>query len=158
MNKRTIGRDQDRVEKDPGAAWLPLIDLVDVEITSESTTHPIEGALELEAGSGWRADEPGEQLIRLKFRRPGPVRRIRLVVEERERPRTQQFVLRVADGLGGPWRDIARQQFNFSPSGATREVEDYRIDSPAVAEMELTIVPDISGGDARASLQQLRVA
>jgi hypothetical protein len=81
-----------------------------------------------------------------------------VAIEERERERTQQFVLRAAATLEGPWHEIARQQFNFSPSGAVREQEDYHVNLPRVAVLELTIVPDISGGDARASLQQLRIA
>src|SRR3954465_10084338 len=158
MKKHLISRDHHQVDAHSDATWLPLIDLAEVEITSESQTHPIEGALDLAPGAGWRADAPGEQTIRVNFQRPQPVQRVRVVVEERERARTQQFVLRVADGADGRWHEVARQQFNFSPSGSTREVEDYRIDFPSVGRVELTIVPDISGGDARASLQQLRVA
>ena len=51
-----------------------------------------------------------------------------------------------------------RQQYNFSPPGAAREVEDYNIDLDGVTALELRIVPDISGGSARASLAQLRVS
>jgi hypothetical protein len=51
-----------------------------------------------------------------------------------------------------------RQQFNFSPPEAAREVEDYDIDLDGVTALELKIVPDISGGSARASLAKLRVA
>ena len=39
-----------------------------------------------------------------------------------------------------------------------REVEDYEIDLDGVTALELRIVPDISGGSARASLAQLRLA
>jgi hypothetical protein len=156
MKKRTIRTDRRNDGSDVN--WLPLADLVDVEISSESTTHPIEGALGSPSESGWRADGPGEQTIRLNFEQPRAIRQVRVVVEEPERTRTQQFTLRVAIAPEGPWREVARQQFNFSPSGATREQEDYRIDLPAVAALELRIVPDISGGDARASLRELRVA
>ena len=160
MNKRTLSvdRQQDDSADDAEAEWLPLVDCADVEITSESAAHPIENAFESHSQLGWRADAPGEQTIRLKFNQPRAVRRVRVVIEERERARTQQFTLRVAARPGGPWREVARQQFNFSPAGATREQEDYRIDWPAISALELTIVPDISGGDARASLRQLRVA
>ena len=51
-----------------------------------------------------------------------------------------------------------RQQYNFSPSGVTRESEDYAVDLADVTALELRIVPDISGGDARASVTQLRIA
>ena len=58
---------------------------------------------------------------------------------------------------GQSYREILRQQFNFSPPGATREVEDYDVDLDRVTILELKIVPDISGGTARASLEQLRL-
>jgi hypothetical protein len=51
-----------------------------------------------------------------------------------------------------------RQQYNFSPPGVTHEFEDYAVDLVGVAALELRIVPDISGGEARASLAQLRIA
>jgi hypothetical protein len=51
-----------------------------------------------------------------------------------------------------------RQQYNFSPPGETREVENYEVDLDGVTALELKIVPDISGGSARASLTKLRVA
>jgi hypothetical protein len=156
VKKRTINLHPRDDPREP--EWLPLEHLADVEITSENAAHPIEAALIPGGETGWQADTSGEQTIRLNFEHPLAVRQVRVVVEERERERTQQFVLRVASTQSGPWREIARQQFNFSPSGATREQEDYRVDMPAVAALELTIVPDISGGTARASLQQLRVA
>jgi hypothetical protein len=51
-----------------------------------------------------------------------------------------------------------RQQYNFSPPVASREVEDYDLDLDAVTSIELRIVPDISRGSVRASLGQLRLA
>jgi hypothetical protein len=51
-----------------------------------------------------------------------------------------------------------RQQYNFSPPVMTREIEDYTVELVGVSVLELSIVPDISGGDARASVAQLRIA
>jgi hypothetical protein len=50
------------------------------------------------------------------------------------------------------------QLWNFSPTGSTREAKDYRGDLSDVTALELTIVPDVSGGATRASLAQWRVA
>ena len=36
--------------------------------------------------------------------------------------------------------------------------EEYRVDLDGVTALELSVIPDISGGDARASLKQLRLA
>jgi hypothetical protein len=43
------------------------------------------------------------------------------------------------------------------PLGTIREVEDYTVDLNGVTVLELTIVPDLSGGNARASLISLRL-
>ena len=59
--------------------------------------------------------------------------------------------------LIGP-SEILRQQFTFSPPGTTLEVEDYVVNLQGVTVLELRIVPDISRGDARASLNLLRLA
>jgi hypothetical protein len=50
-----------------------------------------------------------------------------------------------------------RQQYHFSPSGATEEFEEYRVELEDVAAFELTIIPNLSGG-SYASLAQLRLA
>ena len=72
--------------------------------------------------------------------------------------RTQEFVLRWSTGAGASSREIVRQQYNFSPPDVTREVEDYAVDLDGLTMLELSIIPDISGGEARASLGQLRIA
>jgi hypothetical protein len=79
------------------------------------------------------------------------------VFEDRQE-RTQEFVLRWPPDGGRSYREIVRQRYNFSPPGATREVEDYTIDLDGVTTLELKIIPDISGGSALASLAELRVA
>jgi hypothetical protein len=78
--------------------------------------------------------------------------------QEDEQSRTQQFVLRWSPDGGGSYREIVRQQYNFSPPGTTSESEDYKLDLDGVTALEVDIVPDISGGPARASLAQLLLA
>jgi len=157
MRKRIIGHGpRDVAAAEPG--WLDLERLAQVEITSEEVDHPIESALIPGTGSGWRAAQPGEQTIRLLFNEPLRLKRIHLVFQEDEQERTQEFVLRWSPDGGQSYREILRQQYNFSPPGAAREVEDYDIDLDGVTALELRIVPDISGGSTRASLAQLRVA
>ena len=155
MKKRLIAPNVRGEKADP--VWLPLDAIAEVEITSESADYPIEAAL-TGSGAGWRAESSGEQTIRLKFEPPRLIRQVRVVIEERGQARTREFVLRAAAARGAPRREIARQQFNFSPAGATWEQEDYQLELAEVAELELTIVPDISGRDTKASIQQLRVA
>jgi hypothetical protein len=157
MRKYIIGhgpREVSATEQD----WLDLELLAQVEVTSEDIDYPIESALIPGTGPGWQAGQPGEQTIRLLFDEPLRVRRIHLVFHEDEQERTQEFVLRWSPDVGKSYREILRQQYNFSPPAATREVEDYTIDLDGVTALELKIVPDISRGSARASLAELRIA
>jgi hypothetical protein len=156
MRKRIIAPGPGEVKAEE-YDWLDLERLAQVEITSEDVDYPIEAALVPGAGSGWRAAQPGEQTIRLRFDEPLSLRRIHLAFHEEGRERTQEFVLLWSPDGGQSYREIVRQQYNFSPLAA-REVEDYDIDLDGVTALELRIVPDISGGSARASLAQLRVA
>jgi len=149
------------VQKNPplsDEAWLDLESLAEVEITSEDAAHPIESALLPNQGSGgWRAAGPGEQTIRIVFQSPQHIRQVRLVFLEPHAVRTQEFALRWSADGGQTFREIVRQQWNFSPDGATEEIEDLHVDLADVGELDLTIIPDISGGDARASLAQVRI-
>lgn len=142
----------------PAQDWLNVEALADVEITSEDPAHPIESALLPGGTSGWRAAGPGTQTIRLLFTSPQRLRRIWLSFVEARTERTQEYVVRWSADGGQSFREIARQQWNFSPQGATCETEDHHVELPAVTVLELSIVPDISGGSACASLAQLRLA
>ena len=137
--------------------WLDLEKLAQVEVTSEDAAHPIESALIAGDEAGWRAAAPGAQTIRLVFDRPQRLSRVWLLFIEADTARTQEFVLRwSADGRS--FREIVRQQWNFGPPETIREAEDYRVELSGVTALELVIVPDISGGDARASIAQWRLA
>jgi hypothetical protein len=92
------------------------------------------------------------------FDKPRRLNHIQLVFEEAERQRTQEFVLRWSPDGGASWREIVRQQYNFSPPPMSQELEDYSVDLDGVTTLELSIIPDISGGEARASLARLRLA
>ena len=156
MRKKIIGPGH----KEPSStdhAWLDLEHLARVEITSEEAGHPVESALTTGVGPGWLAGEAGKQTIRLLFDEPQAVGHIHLVFEEGRRERTHEFVLRWSKDGGRSFREIIRQQYTFSPPGATREVEDYTVNLDGVDAIELTVVPDIGGGDARASLISLRL-
>jgi hypothetical protein len=140
------------------AGALDLQRLARTELTSEDANFPIEAALTIPSGSGWRAARGGEQIIRLLFDEPQTVRRIHISFCEDQYPRTQEFVLRWSADNGLSYSDIVRQQYTFSPPGTTREAETYNVNLLHVTALELAIIPDRSGGDARASLAQLRIA
>ena len=129
-----------------------------VELTSEQKDYPVESAFASGAAQGWRATEPGPQTIRLIFDQPQRLKQISLVFEEKETARTQEFVLRWSGNGGNSFREIVRQQWNFSPPETIREVEEYQVEPSSVTALELIIVPNVSGGSARASLKSLRLS
>jgi len=157
MRKRLITPiPQDAPPRDEG--WLDLDGAAVVEVTSEEKDYPVESALVSGEMRGWRAASPGTQTIRLLFDQPQRLRRISLVFEETETERTQEFVLRWSPDGGRSFREIVRQQWNFSPLNTIREVEEYRVEICDVTVVELVIVPDISRRAARASLKSLRLS
>jgi hypothetical protein len=157
MRKRVIHQGAQEAPADD-QSWLDLEQLVQAELTSEDADHPLEAALGMQAGAGWRAQHPGKQTIRLLFDKPYRISRIRLVFEEHDRPRTQEFALRWSPDGGVSWEEVVRQQYNFSPPDSCREVEDYVVDIDGLTQLELNIIPDISGRETRASLARLLLA
>jgi hypothetical protein len=138
--------------------WLELDHASVVEITSEDKDYPIEAALVAGETRGWRAADSGTQTIRLVFDEPQRIKRVALVFEETGTERTHEFVLRWSADGGHSFREIVRQQWNFSPPNTTREIEEYSVQLSGVTVLELVIVPDVSRGKARASLKSLRVS
>jgi len=157
MRKRIVHQDAQNASA-VNPSWLNLQALARVELTSEDAAYPIEAALTPGAGEGWRAAQAGEQTIRLQFDQRQRVSRIQLLIREERQARTQEFVLRWSLDNGQSYREIVRQQYNFSPPHVTREFEDYTVDLADVTTLELRIIPAISGGDARAAIAQLRIA
>lgn len=158
MRKLITGESEHLQQTKRSGDWLDLEQLAQVEISSEDAEHPIESALIQNNASGWRANEPGKQTIRLVFDKPQNITRIQLLFEESGDERTQEFVLRWSPDDRNNKREIVRQQYNFSPAANTRELEDYTVNLDGVLILEMDITPDISGGNARASLAQLRLA
>ena len=146
--------------RDVAAASQPLLDvaaLAQVELTSEDPACPIDAALRPSPTPGWRAAEPGAQRIRLVFDHPQALHRLRLVFAEPQQARTQEFVVRWSADGGQSYREVVRQQYTFSPPGTVHEVEEYQVPLQGVTHVELCIVPDIQGGDAYATLEEMRL-
>jgi hypothetical protein len=137
--------------------WLDTDRCASVAVSSEQSGYPIEAAL-VGQEPGWRAATAGSQIIRLIFDNPQTLRRLQLIFEDLENTRTQEFVLRWSLGAEHSFREIVRQQWNYSPRGSVRETEDYGVQLSEVSLLELIIVPDMSDGDAQASLRSFRIA
>ncbi len=143
-----------------GGEWLDLEKIVGVEITSEDSAFPIEGALAEGGTTGWRAAAMGPQIVRILFDAPQALRRIQVHFVDKVSERAQEFA--VFAGSPGELREVVRQQWNFSPHGNTEEVEDYTVDLQGVTVLEVRIDPDRSHDPKQsqhhASLQRLRLA
>ncbi|MEG9437158.1 hypothetical protein JAO29_13450 [Edaphobacter sp. HDX4] len=140
-------------------AWLELEKIASVEISSEDPAFPIEHALG-KTPTGWRASAPGPQRIRILFDQPQTIRRIQLHFVDRASERSQEFWLLAL--VDNELREIVRQQWNFSPNGATEELEDLKVELNGVTALELRIDPDRSHDPTQsqhvASLASLRLA
>ena len=140
--------------------FLDLEHLVQVEFTTECQEHPVESALLLmaDSGAGWRAASSGEQTIRVIFDQPRTIEHIVLMFDEQQQSRTQEFVLLWLMDNESVYREILRQQYHFSPPNTTHEIEHYEVRLNQLKALELRIIPDIGGGEACATLKQLRLA
>jgi len=156
MRKRMIDQ-QKKADTEIEHHWLNLEVLAEAELSSEDAAQPFEAAL-IAGGDGWQAAEAGEQTLRLLFDQPQQISLIRLIFHEGQCELTQEFVLRWSADNGESYHDIARQQYNFSVPDATLQLEDYHVELQGVTALELCITPDISGGSARATLAEWRIA
>ena len=142
------------------AEWLDLDSTAHGRITSENPAFPIENAFGTSPERnelGWRAASPGPQTITLSFDAPQRIRRIFLHFMERETERAHEFVLRYSSASETD-REIVRQQWTFSPTGSTQEIEDYEVELESVTKLELVIDPDRGRGHSLATLNALRLA
>ena len=138
--------------------WLELQNAALVEVTSEADGFPIEGALLPYQERGWRAGTAGTQTIRLLFDEPQTIRTICLLFKENQAARTQEFLLRWRPHGTALWRDVVRQQWNFSPPHTAEEREAYKVDLVSAAALELSVNPDVSQHGVRASLEKMQLS
>jgi uncharacterized protein (DUF736 family) len=157
MRKRITGPLYAKPGGELDQGWRDLEHIATVEVTSEDPSFPIESAFGSKYGPGWRASQDGEQQIRIIFDEPVSLHRIQLRFHEVESERTQEFTLRWSPAVGGSMIVIVRQQWNFSPTGSTTEIEDYVVDLDAASVLELAIHPDLSRRGAVATLASWRL-
>ena len=153
-----------QIIKGSSAAPLPTAGAIDIAaaatvlVTSESPEHPVDHAFDDRRGPGesrWVAGAPGEQTLILAFDSPQAIRRIVLEVEEPEVSRTQELQLALSCDGGQTYRELLRQEYNFSPPVMTFEREDWAVSVDAVTHLRLWIKPDKGGKPSRATLTSL---
>ena len=129
-----------------------------VQVTSEDPAHPIEHVFDTRRGPGgsrWVAAEPGEQTLILAFDTPQTIHQTIVEAEELEVSRTQEFRLSVSHDGGQIYRELRRQEYNFSPPGTTFEREAWTVLAEGVTHLPLWMKPDKGGKPCRATLTSL---
>ena len=140
---------------------ISIADVATVQVTSEEADHPIDNAFDHNRGPGgsrWIADGPGEQTVTLLFDSPQTIRQIGLEVEELAVSRTQELSISVSSDGGRTYRELVRQEFNFSPPATSFERERWSASEGAVTHLRLEIKPDKGGRVGRATLTALTLA
>ena len=129
-----------------------------VQVTSEAPDHPIDLAFDDHRGPGgtrWIAGKSGEQTVTLLFDAPQTINQILLEVEEPEVSRTQELQFSLSCDGGRTYRELLRQEFNFSPTRSTFEREKWTVSAQGVTHLRLVIKPDKGGKPSRATLTSL---
>ena len=127
---------------------ISVADVATVQVTSEQVEHPIDNAFDNNRGPGgsrWIANEPGEQTVTLHFDHPQTIRKVGVEIEEPEVSRTQELSVSVSSDGGRTFRQLVRQEFNFSPPGTSFEREVWSASAEAVTHLRLDIRPDKGG-------------
>ena len=94
----------------------------------------------------------------LVFDTPLTITRIGVEVEEVAVSRTQELSVSVSDDGGRTYRNLVRQEFNFSPRATTFEREVWSVAAAEVTHLRLDIRPDKGGRVGRATLTTLSFA
>lgn len=146
------------VESHARGGEISIADTATVLVTSELPDHPVDHICDGQRGPGgtrWIAEQPGDQTVVLAFDAPRNIDTVSVEIEEREVSRTQELTLATSRDGGKTYREVLRQEFNFSPSGTTFEHEDWRIAADGITNVRLWIRPDKGGKPCRASLTSL---
>lgn len=135
-----------------------IIALATIMVTSEAADHPVDNAFDGHRGPGgsrWVAGMPGDQTLIVAFDTPQALHKVSLEVEEREVSRVQELALALSSDGGQTYHEVLRQEYNFSPGGATFEREEWTVAAEAVTHVRLIIRPDKGGAPCRATLTSL---
>jgi hypothetical protein len=137
---------------------ISIPDVATVFVTSEMPSHPVDYICDGQRGPGstrWIADEVGDQTVVLAFDTARKLKKVKLEVEEPDTSRTQELALAISGDGGQTYREVVRQEYNFSPPSTTFEREEWRVPSEGVTNVRLWIRPDKGGKPCRATITSL---
>ena len=105
MRKTILGHDNPPATSSSNE-WFAVEAIAGIGVTSEADDAPLENVLYPDREIGWRAGEPGLQIIQMTFSGPTNIRYIQLVFRESQFARTQEFTLRCSVA-GGERREVS---------------------------------------------------
>jgi len=152
---------RERTEDPPGPGEIDVAAAATVLVTSEDPAHPVENVFDGRRGPGascWVAGTDGEQTLVLAFDAPASLNRVVLEVEETAVARRQELLLSVSCDGGHTYREVLRQEYNFSPPGTTFEREEWVVRADGVTHLRLSIKPDKGGKPCRARITSLALS
>jgi hypothetical protein len=139
---------------------INIVGCATIAFSSESPAHPIEHLFDGHSGPGatrWISARPDtvERVI-VEFDEPHSISHLVYEVEESVRERTQEIRVEISENGDRTCRQILVQEYNFSPSGATYQREELRLNLLRVSRLRLTVVPN-KNGSGRATITTLRL-
>jgi hypothetical protein len=162
MLRKSILKEHGRETAPPAtnATMISVPDVAGVLVSSEDPLHPIDHVFDDRNGPGgtrWIAGELGEQTIIVAFDCPQRLQKVNLEIEEAEMSRTQELSLAVSDDGGHTYREVLRQEYNFSPPDATFERQWWAVPVENITHLRLIIKPDKGSKPSRATVTSLQL-
>ena len=158
LRKQILRPDSETVSQATSMTTMAIPDIASVLVSSEDPSSPIDYAFDNHSGPGgtrWVAGEVGEQTIILAFDQPQRVQKVGLEIEEPEMSRTQELSLAFSRDGGHTYREVLRQEYNFSPPHTTFERESWAMPVENMTHLRLTIKPDKGNRPSRATVTSL---
>jgi hypothetical protein len=127
-----------------------------IGFSSEDPAHPVESLFNADLESYWssgRADMA--ECIVIAFDVPQSLNRIVYEVIERSCARTQEVQIEISAD-GDVFHRIFIQEYVFSPTGATYEKQDIKVEARDVSYLRFGIMPN-KNGSGRAKITSLRL-
>lgn len=146
------------VDSHVSSGEISIPDTATILVTSERADHPIDCICDGQRGPGstrWIAEQPGDQTVVLAFDTAQNIHIVGLEIEERDVNRTQELTLATSRDGGQTYREVLRQEFNFSPSGTTFQHEEWRVAAEGITHLRVWIRPDKGGNPCHASMTSL---
>ncbi|NDU80196.1 MAG: hypothetical protein G3I11_02440 [Ferrovum sp.] len=137
---------------------IDIIHNAEVTVTSESENSPLDNIVDGSIGPGssqWVAGTIGLQALVFKFDTPQSIIRVIYEIQEQDVARTQEVCFEVSTDSGANFREILRQEYNFSPAGSTFQREELKLDLHQITDLKMIIKPDKGNINCRAKLNHI---